>query len=255
MTATSSGPCPACGAAASGRFCSSCGAALEGGKCRGCGAALPPKARFCQTCGLPRDGAPRLRAPRAPWLVAGVAVVVLLGVLIALLARQQPVPVAASSAAVLDDGGGGALPDLSQMSPRERFDRLYNRVMRSAQSGDEGTVTQFTPMALLAYAQLDSVDADARYHAALLRVHTGDVDAALALADTILARQPTHLFGFIVRGTVARWRKDDRALRSNQRGFLSHYDAEMKLGRPEYGDHKSALDEFRATAIKDTKAN
>ena len=55
-------------------------------------------------------------------------------------------------------------------------------------------------MAFGAYAQLDTVDADARYHAAVLHCRSGDAAAALALADTILAESPGHLFGYIVRG-------------------------------------------------------
>ena len=51
------------------------------------------------------------------------------------------------------------------MSPRERFNRLYNRIMTAAQSGDEATVSRFTPMALMAYAQLDTIDADAEKEA------------------------------------------------------------------------------------------
>jgi hypothetical protein len=144
----------------------------------------------------------------------------------------------------------GAPPDISNMSPRERFDRLYNRIMTAAQSGDEATVTRFTPMAFMAYAQLDTIDADARYHAALLRVHTGDVEAAGALADTILADTPGHLFGYIVRGTVARFRKDDKALDRAYSDFLKHYDAETKAGRPEYQEHQRSLDDFRQAARK-----
>jgi hypothetical protein len=134
------------------------------------------------------------------------------------------------------------------MSPRERFDRLYNRIMRAAESGDEATVTRFTPMALMAYAQLPDVDADARYHAALLKVHTGDVDGARALADTILSQNPGHLFGYLIRGTTARWQKDDGALASAYTAFLSHYDAEMKAGRDEYSEHSRALEDFRQAA-------
>jgi hypothetical protein len=103
-------------------------------------------------------------------------------------------------------------------------------------------------MALMAYAQLDTLDADARYHAALLRVHTGDVAAAGALADTILADTPGHLFGYIVRGTVARFRKDDPALRRAYADFLQHYEAESKAGRPEYEEHRRSLDDFRQAA-------
>ena len=135
------------------------------------------------------------------------------------------------------------------MSPRERFNGLYNRVMRAAQSGDEATVTRFTPMAL-AYAQLDSIDADARYHAALLKVHTGEIEAARALADTILARDPEHLFGFVVRGTVARFRKDQKELARAYAGFLKRYDQETKLARPEYSEHQTSLNDFRKAALE-----
>jgi hypothetical protein len=135
------------------------------------------------------------------------------------------------------------------MSPRDRFNRLYNRVMRAAQAGDDSAVSRFTPMALLAYAQLDTVDADARYHAALLQVHTGEVDASRALGDSILAQEPGHLFGYVVRGTVARFRKDDTGLGRAYTGFLEHYDREMKRARAEYSEHRTSLDEFRRAAL------
>jgi hypothetical protein len=109
-------------------------------------------------------------------------------------------------------------------------------------------VTRFTPMALLAYAQLDSVDADARYHAALLKVHTGEADESRALADTILAETPGHLFGYVIRGTVARFRRDDKALDQAYTGFLQRYDAEMKQNRAEYAEHQTSLDQFRKAA-------
>jgi hypothetical protein len=125
--------------------------------------------------------------------------------------------------------------------------------MTAAQSGDEATAGRFTPMALMAYSQLDSVDADARYHAALLEVHRGDVAGPTALADTILARQPGHLFGYIIRGTVARWQKNDKALALAYAGFLQHYDAERKANRPEYADHQKSIDEFHQQA-QQTKA-
>jgi hypothetical protein len=148
------------------------------------------------------------------------------------------------------ENGGGVPPDISNMSPRERFDRLYNRVMSAAQGGDEATVRRFTPMALLAYSQLDSLDADARYHAALLEVHTGDVAGPTALADTILAQNPGHLFGYVIQGTVARWQKNQKALGRAYAGFLQHYDAELKARRPEYADHKASIDEFHQAALQ-----
>jgi hypothetical protein len=54
-------------------------------------------------------------------------------------------------------------PLLEGLSSRDRFDTLYNRVMRASERGDEGTALQYAPQALQAYAALDLVDADARY--------------------------------------------------------------------------------------------
>jgi hypothetical protein len=143
----------------------------------------------------------------------------------------------------------GTPPDISQMSPRERFDRLYERSMRASESGDTATVARFAPMALLAYQQLDSIDADARYHAALLRLHTGDIPGAEALGDSILALNPGHLFGYIVRATVGRWKHDAPAEKAAYADFLSHYDAEIKAARPEYAAHKTIMDDVRQRAL------
>lgn len=144
---------------------------------------------------------------------------------------------------------GMVAPDISQLSPKERFDRLYNRVMQAAQAGDQATMSRFMPMAFGAYEMLDSADADARYHAALLRVHNGDVQGARALGDSILAAQPGHLLGYVVLGTTARWAKDDAGLAKASREFLAHYDAEMKANRPEYTEHRTSIDGFRREAM------
>jgi hypothetical protein len=169
-----------------------------------------------------------------------------LAVLLVMLTRESPRMAVAEPVS----SPAEAPPDISNMSPRERFNRLYNRVMQAAQSGDEATVTRFTPMALMAYAQLDTIDADARYHTALLKVHTGDVTASGALADSILIQDPGHLFGYIIQGTVARFRKDEKALSRAYSGFLKHYDAEMKAARPEYAEHRTSLDDFRKAALE-----
>jgi hypothetical protein len=250
MTDAAATTCVSCGATGTGRFCSTCGAPRGASACRHCGGAIGPGARFCPACGHGIGSGTAARADRTPWIIAGVALVGLLGMLLVLVTRTSPTPTVAAepTAAVEDDGGSP--PDISNMSPRERFDRLYNRVMRAAQAGDEGTVSRFTPMALMAYSQLDTLDADARYHAALLEVHGGDVAGPTALADTILAQTPGHLFGYVIRGTVARWQKDEKALRRAYAGFLEHYDAELKAGRPEYADHKTSLDEFHQAALQ-----
>lgn len=216
--------CAACGAALSGPFCSSCGAPA--------GAGSP---------GAPPRGPARSTFP--PWMILAAAAVVLGGALLLVVRRERAARPDAAAAVP-----AGAPPDISAMPPRERFDRLYNRTMRAAESGDTATVRTFAPMALLAYGQLETVDADARYHAALIRLHTGDAAGASALADTILTGQPGHLFGYIVRSTVARWQGDSAAMRTAYSGFLRHYDAEMKAARPEYDDHKFIIDDVHRLA-------
>ena len=177
----------------------------------------------------------------------------MLALMLVLLVRESPGrPVSSDPQAGAAAEPSESPPDISNMSPRERFNRLYNRIMTAAQAGDEATVSRFTPMALMAYAQLDTIDADARYHAALLKVHTGELDAAKALADTILTQTPGHLFGYVIRGTVARFRKDDKSLTRAYRDFLQHYDQETKLNRPEYGEHQTSLSDFRRAALEAT---
>ena len=195
-----------------------------------------------------------------PWLVAGMLVIggltyiAFLGVNrnnppeVARMANAgNAAPGAPGAEAGTDDAApAGAPPDISTMSPVERFNRLYDRVMRAASAGDSAQARQFAPMAILAYGMLDSATADLRYHAAVLYAETGQDAAALALADTILAQNPNHLFGYLVRGEVADRRRDAAATAAARRDFMAHYDAEIgRADRPEYVDHKPVIDEYR----------
>jgi len=145
---------------------------------------------------------------------------------------------------------GGPAPDISAMTPRERFDRLFNRIMQAAERRDSAEVERFTPMALGAYQQLDSPDADARYHAAVLQIQVGNFAAARALADTILVQSPPHLFGYLVRGEVAKLQRDSVQLERARRQFLTHYAAEKAAGRVEYLEHEPVIEEFKREAEK-----
>lgn len=146
--------------------------------------------------------------------------------------------------------GGGPAPDISTMTPRERFDRLFNRIMQAAERRDSAEVQRFTPMALGAYRQLDVIDVDARYHAAVLRLQVQDVAAARALADTILAESPGHLLAYVIRGEVAGVSKNPQLRARAERDFLAHYDAERRAGRAEYLDHAPVLEQFKTEAEK-----
>jgi hypothetical protein len=248
--------CASCGAVVTGRFCTRCGSATQDARCTSCQAPLTPGGRFCHRCGVPVGPAAVARGrgrERLAWSLAGLAG---LAALLALLWRGNAAPTVPDMGNAGNLGAGGAAPalsgrapDISNMSPRERFDRLFERVVRAAEAGDSVTVIQFAPMALGAYSMLgDDADADARYHAATIDLVIGDFPAALALADTILANAPGHLFGYVIRGEAADRRNDAAALTRSYQDFLDHYEAELKAGRVEYTEHKPVLDDFRTRA-------
>ncbi len=187
--------------------------------------------------------------------MAGLAVVALSVVILLKGGALRPAPAPEMANPGNQDaasGVAGQAPDISSMSPEERFERLFDRVMRAAESGDTGTVAQFSPMTLAAYSMLPEANADLRFHAALVRLTIADYDGARALADTILAQSPGHLFGYVIRGEAAdrQNRMDD--LTRSYRDFLTHYQAELRSGRPEYADHKPVLDNFKARAEAST---
>ena len=51
-------------------------------------------------------------------------------------------------------------PDISQLTPQERADRLYKRVMLLEQQGKADSVLFFAPMAIDAYRMLGALDAE-----------------------------------------------------------------------------------------------
>jgi hypothetical protein len=136
------------------------------------------------------------------------------------------------------------------MPPRERFDRLFDRVMRASESGDTATVTQFAPMALAAFGMLDTVDADARFHAGLIQIAAGDLPGAMEKARAISDAQPQHLFGILLKGRIAEVTQDQAALAAAHRAFRDAYKAEAAAQRPEYPGHQVIIDRFLADASK-----
>jgi len=224
--------------------------------CASCSAPLSPGARFCHRCGAAAAGpAGRGRRERTAWVVAGIAI--LLAVLAVLwrgggLRPSAPPNMANPGNPGPPSGLSTRAPDISAMSPRERFDRLFDRVIRAAEGGDSVTAQQFAPMALGAYGMLDSVDVDLRFHAALIDLAVGNFGVALARADTILAKSPGHLFAYVIRGEAADRQNRAEALSRSYRDFLAHNDAEIRAGRPEYAEHRPILDDFRTRAMAAT---
>jgi len=247
MTATRPTNCSRCGAAAHGAFCSQCGLPLSERPCTSCGTMLPPASRFCHSCGAPAGSGPvpfplpTPRTSRLPWMIAGLlAAVAISAVVYASGARNQAVAPAAQVAS-------GTPPDLSQMTPKEQFDRLNDRVTRAAEQGDSATAIRFWPMAASAYDNLPpgDRDVDARFHMAWLHFLVAEYPQALALADTIMAGAPDDLFGYYLRAAVASAQGDSARATAQRALFRAHFDAEIrKTDRPEYTDHRAMLDQF-----------
>lgn len=138
--------------------------------------------------------------------------------------------------------------DLASMSPREAADRLFDRIMRTAAQGDSAGARVFLPMALAAYQRVEPLDADARYHLAVLHLFAGDPAAARAEADATLTDVPNHLFALFTAAQAERARGNKAAATELYRRFVQRYDAELAANRPEYQAHQPALPGMRAEA-------
>jgi hypothetical protein len=252
-------------------------ALAPGGFCHQCGAALAAGARFCHVCGTPTvaataagavgsapndrqsiaaatapDAEPARGGSLVPWAVAFVA---LLAVVAVLAGRQtQPVVEAAAGGAPnapFANGASGPAPDISNMSPLERADRLFERIRAAAQQGDTTRVNTFLPMGLAAYDMIPAADKtpDARFAQATLAELAGAPELVKAQADTILAAAPTHLLGLILRVRAGLMQQDAKALLAARTALLQAQPGELAKPRPEYARFQGAI----AQAVDDAR--
>ena len=236
-------------------------------KCPVCGAVNPARAKFCGECGAafraaasaPAASTARHGNPVLPWFLAGCAALAIHAVIIIVALKGGIAP--ASSGDMTNAGSGpstpnapfasssgGRPPDLSQMTPREAADRLWNRVMTAQASGDTAQVGFFAPMAIQAYAQVTPIDPDARLHIGLINLAMHEPDKARAQADSIVRESPTHLFGPLLKAEVAERAGRQADARAAWRTFLQNYDAEMRKNLDEYQQHQAMLTEDHTRA-------
>jgi len=220
--------------------------------CPACRATLAVDARYCHRCGraITQGGS----GERTPWIVAWSLVLLALGGITLFVVTKNTaaaVPEMANAGAAGPQGAAGetpaegAPPDISQMSPRERFLRLSDRIMSAAESGDSTTARRFAPMGIAAYGMLDGYDPEVQFRAGEVHLALGDYAGALALADTIQGQAKDHLFADLLRAEAARVRGDSAAFDRGRRAFLKHFDAQMATGRPEYQAHSQMLRDFQ----------
>jgi hypothetical protein len=132
-------------------------------------------------------------------------------------------------------------PDISSMSPTERADRLFNRVMEYSSAGKSDSAVFFAPMAMAAFEALAPLNAHARYDLGLVALVAGDNAKAGAQADSILAERPTHLLGLSLAARAADARGDGAAARAARQKMLAAEQAEKAAALPEYTDHAADL--------------
>ncbi|HSB55696.1 MAG TPA: zinc ribbon domain-containing protein [Gemmatimonadales bacterium] len=217
--------------------------------CPSCHASLTPGARYCHRCGRAVGAA----SDRGIWITAWGVVILFIGFIAWWVNSRSAAPTGpdmanAGNANPAEAAGArpqGSPPDISQMSPRERFLRLHDRVMNAQEQGDTATAQRFAPMAISAYGMLDATDIDARYHAGALYILTRAYPQALALADTIQAEAKNNLMADLLRIEVAQARKDAAAEARARKAFLANFDDQVGLKRPEYEEHKAMLDDLR----------
>lgn len=216
-------------------------------KCPACGAKLSARAKFCSECGTPTArGAGG--GGRWAWAAASAAVLALVVTVTYVVARRGG---ADSSGPAPAAGGfvpGQATTDLSQLTPRQAADRLYDRVARAMHAGDSTEVEFFGPMALEAYRRVGQLDADARLHVGLIEIALGNPSGALAQADSIQRTSRTHLFAALLRARVAAAQGNRALARRALQTYLANYAAERAKNLAEYQQHQQILDETRGEA-------
>ena len=250
--------CPNCGAIATGRFCASCGTALAGATCTACAAPLTPGARFCHRCGTPAGSAPvagRGFASGLPWAVAAIALVALVALVVGQrfgARTSQSIP--SDGAATAEAAGSGAVggmpraPDISQMTPAQRAERLFDRIMAESEAGNTENVKTFMPMAIAAYEMLAPLTLDQRYDLGRIGIAGGDSVLARAQADTILKANPNHLLGLALAARAARLAGDEGRARTFETRLLAAEPKERATGSGEYLMHKNDIDAAVAAA-------
>jgi hypothetical protein len=149
-------------------------------------------------------------------------------------------------------GPGIRAPDISAMSPQERADRLFDRVMLLNSQGKNDSVLFFAPMAISAYEMLSPMTADQRYDMGRIAEVAGALPLAKAQADTILSANPNHLLGLILAARIASLSGDSAARRRYETKFLAVEKGESARKLPEYERHQDDIVSAVTTARRST---
>ncbi len=143
--------------------------------------------------------------------------------------------------------GGTRAPDISQLSPTDIANRLFDRVMRLNDQGKSDSVAFFAPMAVQAYQMVEQeqghpLDADQRFDVGRIGEVAGALQIAKAQADTILQQHPDHLLGLLLAAQAAKLSGNTVALNEYKATFTRVRTRELAKNLPEYTRHKADID-------------
>jgi hypothetical protein len=143
--------------------------------------------------------------------------------------------------------GGARAPDISQLSPTDIANRLFDRIMRLNDQGKADSVAFFAPMAVQAYQMVEQeqghpLDADQRFDVGRIGEVAGALQIAKAQADTILQQQPNHLLGLLLAAQAAKLSGNTSALNEYKATFTRVKARELAKNLPEYKRHRADID-------------
>jgi hypothetical protein len=143
--------------------------------------------------------------------------------------------------------GGARAPDISNLSPTDIANRLFDRVMRLNDQGKADSVAFFAPMAVQAYQMVEQeqghpLDADQRFDVGRIAEVAGALQIAKAQADTILQQHPDHLLGLLLAAHAAKLSGNTAALNEYKSTFERVRTRELAKNLPEYKRHTADID-------------
>ena len=224
-------------------------------------------AKFCHRCGTPAGAAAPNKSARVesaiPWAVAAIALVAVIALAVGQRFGARPT----GTTDVLEGANGqgttvisapGAeppqgmprAPDISNMTPAQRAERLYDRIMTEHEAGRDDAARTFFPMAVSAYEMLGALTLDQRYDLGRIGEVGGDAALARAQSDTILAQRATHLLGLVLGASAARMTNDEVRAKALEQRLLAAEASERAAALPEYLLHKRDIDAAVAAAKK-----
>lgn len=199
-------------------------------------------------------GASATPPSRVPWIVTGVALVAVIALVLFQASRSAteggPADTGAAMGGAPLSGGGSGGVDIASMSPQEKADRLFNRVMMYASEGKTDSAAIFAPMALQSFEMLGPLDVHARFDVGLVAIVAGEYGKAKVQADSILQKNSRDLLGLTLAYRVAEVSKNSAAASDFAKRLIAAEPAERKTARDEYTAHGNDID----SALKEARA-